>query len=175
MNSCKNCKKKLKKEWKYCPYCGESTGFRLKIPNFLGSKNLESDNFEQNIERMFSAFGFPVKVNVRKHKIKKRKPKKKIKIKNNSIKERKEVQRKIDEQIEPDAEIKRMPNKTIIEVELPNVKSKKDIKMNTFEESLEIRAYAGNKMYFKVLPLPKNSELIKKTFKNKKLKIIFSK
>ncbi len=179
MNRCKKCKNKLRKEWKYCPHCGESVRFKLKIPNFFSAKHVEDDmeDFERDIEKMFSAFGFPsVKFNVKTYRSdgnrileNKRHFKPEIKTSN-----KKEIIRKISERKEPKTEVKTMPNKTIISVSLPDVSSTKDIILNKFEESLEIRAYSGKKLYFKVVPVKKDSKIVKKTFKNKKLEIILS-
>ncbi len=174
MNKCKKCKKNLRKNWKYCPYCGESTRFRIKIPNFFGGRREFNENFEdmgKEIENMFSMMGFPMKVNVKRYNTEtSRPPVKKIKktIKN-------EVPKEIDETLEPEASVKEMPNKTIIKISLPEIESKRDIRIRKLEESLEIRAYRGKTMYFKVIPISKNSKLMEKSFKNKKLKLIFSK
>ena len=178
MNKCKSCKRKLRKEWKFCPHCGESARFRLKIPNFFGNRHAEDDigNFERDIEKMFSAFGFPsVKFNVKTYRSdggrfvensesfgpKIKTPKRKI-------------ERKISERAEPKTSIKTMPNKTIIDVYLPDITSQQDIILNKFEESLEIRAYAGERLYFKVVPVKRDSKIIKKSLKNNKLQIILA-
>lgn len=175
MNNCKKCKKNLKKDWKYCPYCGEYTRFKIKIPNFFSSKHEFEGNMEdmgREIEQVFSMMGFPMKVNVQRHNIQKLRPKKVKKIKR---RKEKEILREVDKTIEPKASVKDMPNKTIIEVSLPKIESKKDINIRKLEESLEIRAYKGKTMYFKVIPLSKNSKIVEKSFKNKKLRLIFSK
>jgi HSP20 family molecular chaperone IbpA len=72
---------------------------------------------------------------------------------------------------EPEAEIKNLGNKQIISIKLPDVKSKEDIEVKKLEQSMEIKAFAGDKAYFKLIPLPANASIVKKEFKNGVLKI----
>ena len=72
---------------------------------------------------------------------------------------------------EPKAEVRDLGNKIEIEVELPDVKSEKDIDVKVLEQSVEIRAFAKDKAYFKLLPIRPNGRLSYKKFENGKLKI----
>ena len=71
---------------------------------------------------------------------------------------------------EPEAEIKSSGNKQIISIKLPDVKEE-DIEIKKLEQSMEIKAFAGDKAYFKLIPLPSNATIVKKEFKNGVLKI----
>ena len=52
------------------------------------------------------------------------------------------------------------------------VKSAKDINIRKFEESVEIKAYAGKKGYFKVIPTLPNTKIVDKKFQDEMLKIV---
>lgn len=54
---------------------------------------------------------------------------------------------------EPSTNIRRLANKIIYELNIPGVKSIKDISITKLENSIEIKALAGNKAYAKLIPL----------------------
>ena len=54
---------------------------------------------------------------------------------------------------EPSTSIRRLANKVIYEVNIPGVKSMNDISITRLENSIEIKALAGNKAYAKLIPL----------------------
>jgi HSP20 family molecular chaperone IbpA len=70
---------------------------------------------------------------------------------------------------EPEAKVSREGNKTIIEINLPDVENEEDIQVKKLEQSIEIRARAKDKLYFKLLPL--TGEIVGKSFKDGVLKI----
>jgi HSP20 family molecular chaperone IbpA len=70
---------------------------------------------------------------------------------------------------EPEAKVSREGNKTIIEIKLPDVEKEEDINVKKLEQSIEIRARAKDKLYFKLLPL--TGEIVGKSFKDGVLKI----
>jgi len=164
---CKRCKKELKKEWKYCPFCGEQTGFRFKFPKLLPERNIEKE-----MEEMLGALGFPnIKIRFQNYGGQLRQ-KTAQKVRENR---KTETSRKVTTIVEPKTKIRYTPNEIYISIMLPDVSSIEDIKVKKLEESLEIRAYVKNKMYFKVVPVNKNSRLMRENFENKILKIILSK
>ncbi|MEM7824975.1 MAG: hypothetical protein QXO27_03305, partial [Candidatus Aenigmatarchaeota archaeon] len=71
---------------------------------------------------------------------------------------------------EPETEIQTVGNKQIISIKLPDVKKEEDIEIKKLEQSLEVKAFAGDKTYFKLIPIPKEASINKK-FKNGLLKI----
>ncbi|MEM5798763.1 MAG: hypothetical protein QXP39_01815, partial [Candidatus Aenigmatarchaeota archaeon] len=75
---------------------------------------------------------------------------------------------------EPKAEIKRLDSKIVVELDLPNVKSESDISIQELEQSVEIRAIAGKKAYFKIITKPEQFRLVKKRFSNGKLYLEFA-
>jgi len=68
---------------------------------------------------------------------------------------------------EPSTNIRRLSNKLIYEIDLPGVKSLKDISIIELENSIEIKAISKNKAYFKLIPL--NYPINDKKFSSGKL------
>ncbi len=54
---------------------------------------------------------------------------------------------------EPETEIKDFGTKQIITIKLPDVKSVKDVEIRKMEHSIEVKAFAGDKAYFKLIPI----------------------
>ncbi|MEM5766552.1 MAG: zinc-ribbon domain-containing protein [Candidatus Aenigmatarchaeota archaeon] len=71
---------------------------------------------------------------------------------------------------EPESEIQTVGDKWIISIKLPGVKSKEDIEIKKLEQSIEVKAFADNKTYFTLIPIP-NGVITSKKFKNGVLKI----
>lgn len=69
-------------------------------------------------------------------------------IDNKKIKRLNELPRK-----EATAEVRRLSNKIIYEINMPGVRSLKDIIINKLENSIEIRAISDENSYFKTLPI----------------------
>ena len=54
---------------------------------------------------------------------------------------------------EPAIDMKDAGAKTIVRLKLPGVKNKDDIEIRKLEQSIEVRAFAGDKAYFKLIPM----------------------
>ncbi len=72
---------------------------------------------------------------------------------------------------EPKASIKRENNKTIIEINLPGVKSERDVDIKKLEQSIEVRGFADDKAYFKLIPIRLGQSIRSYKFKKGKLTI----
>lgn len=70
---------------------------------------------------------------------------------------------------EPETKVQKAGNRQIITINLPDVKEE-DVVVKQLEQSIEVRAYSGDKGYFKLIPIPSNAG-INKEFKNGILKI----
>ncbi len=68
---------------------------------------------------------------------------------------------------EPKTNIRRLSNKVIYEIEIPDVKSLKDVSIIKLESSIEIKAIGKNYAYFKKIPI--NLPLINYIFSDEKL------
>ena len=55
-------------------------------------------------------------------------------------------------------------------MDIPDVKSLDDIEVKQLQQSIEIKAYAGDKAYFKLIPIPSNAT-VNNEFKDGILKI----
>lgn len=74
---------------------------------------------------------------------------------------------------EPRTNVMQMPGKLIVEIELPGVKKEEDIEIREYEESAEVKARAKDKVYLKIITLPKNLTLAAKKLKDSKLRLEF--
>ncbi|MFA4953545.1 MAG: hypothetical protein WC584_04950 [Candidatus Pacearchaeota archaeon] len=54
---------------------------------------------------------------------------------------------------EPSTNVRRLSNKVVYEIDLPGVKSTEDVSIIKLENSIEIKAVAKDKAYFKLLPI----------------------
>lgn len=175
---CGYCDQELEKRWKYCPSCGRSLRHQLNI----------SDIVNEQLEHIKKMFGFSKydKIFVEPNKsimisispgfisrpsisIKPTIPKKSL------YEERETHVRKMPQTvIEPKTKIKRINNKILVSIELPDVKSENDIELSRLRNSTELRAHAGNKGYFKIVNIPSRYKLIDKQFKNQNLELRFA-
>ncbi len=65
---------------------------------------------------------------------------------------------------EPRTEVKRIGDRIVVDMEMPGVRDEKDIEISSLENSIEVRAVAGDKAYFKILTKPPDSGIIEKKF-----------
>ncbi|MEM5772642.1 MAG: zinc ribbon domain-containing protein [Candidatus Aenigmatarchaeota archaeon] len=72
---------------------------------------------------------------------------------------------------EPETQVKNLGDRQIISIKLPGVESEEDIEIKKLEQSLEVKAFAGEKAYFTLLPIPKGSSILEKKFKDGVLNI----
>lgn len=75
---------------------------------------------------------------------------------------------------EPSARISSLGNKVIVDIDLPGVKKEKDIEVLERESSVEVKAIAGDKGFFKILTKPPEFTLKEKTFKKGSLHLEFA-
>ena len=75
---------------------------------------------------------------------------------------------------EPRTSVKRSLSGVEVLMELPGVASEKDIEICELENSLEVKAFAGGKAYFKIITKPPRFRLARKSFQNGILRMVFS-
>ena len=66
---------------------------------------------------------------------------------------------------EPKTCVRRLGDNIVVEVKLPDVKDEGDIEVNSLENSIEVKAMAGDKAYFKILTKPPQTGILRKSFK----------
>lgn len=179
---CPNCNEKIKETFNYCPVCGERLTEREKDWGMLGKNDFvkqEKIGFFEGITgsmldkilkssiRMLEkemqkgpnenpqSFG-NVRLMINGKEIT---PKKIQQIKNetqylpiNFSKDNLEKYRKM-KKIEPNSTLKRIDNKVKYELEVPGVKSIKDISIIKLENSLEVKAVGQKVAYSKRIPI----------------------
>ncbi len=164
---CISCGTELEEAWSFCPICGAKKGHEFG----RGIEDL-MELFERSVKGIFSG-GFPEnfpfgrgfmveitqeggnpKVSVKEFgETKEEKKDEPAAITGKKIPEGSEV-------IEPRVTVR--GDERIIEVHLPEVRSESDIHLKKFHDSLEIRAYGDNKVYFAILPNVKAPNLEQK-------------
>jgi len=75
---------------------------------------------------------------------------------------------------EPKTEVKRVGGSVVVDINIPGVKSDDDIEIKRLESSVEVKAIAGEKAYFKILTKPAQFRLVGRSFNNGVLSLEFS-
>lgn len=75
---------------------------------------------------------------------------------------------------EPAADVKRIGERVVVDIKMPGVLSEEDIEVRDLESSVEVKALAGEKAYFKILTKPPQFRLNKKSFEDGVLHMEFS-
>jgi HSP20 family molecular chaperone IbpA len=191
---CRNCGNNVKDDWRFCPYCGEYLKKDI-FERFLPFKHFEEieKEIDEELKRLDKMF--KISFDIPKAKIKPKefsgisitiktetgkKPKIDVKTFGEYKKLEPEIRKKLmvyeggEEKVkppkiteEPETEITKNKNKQIIKIKLPGVKSINDIEIKKLEQSIEIKAFAGDKLYFKLLPII--GTITKKEFKDETL------
>lgn len=96
-------------------------------------------------------------------------------VKDEEIKLPKRKMNKIEEKkfaklprVEPGTKVRRFTDKIVYEIDLPGVKQEKNIIISKLQNSIEVKAFAKDKAYFKLIPL----DLAIKSYKLEKEKLI---
>ncbi|MFZ5955851.1 MAG: hypothetical protein ACOYT4_05500 [Nanoarchaeota archaeon] len=176
---CIGCGKKIDKKFNFCPYCGfsfkqekEETEFgmlgrddviddvelarELRLP--FGLDKL-MDSLIKQLNKELSSMaaeggpnGFKIQISTGKPKIgdiiEEGIDEKPQHISREEIERRKNLPKK-----EAQSNVRRLGDRIIYEISVPNVKSKKDVIISKLENSIEIKAYSPENCYFKTIPL----------------------
>lgn len=167
------CGEKLEGKWNFCPYCGKN----------LKERDINEEIGKQ-LQRMNRVLGFGKVIGLPKMDIKQgsdgisiiissdmgmqpnmARPKREIVVER-PVENTRKMPKSVEE---PETKIERTGNRQTISIRLPGVKYE-DIEIKRLEQSVEIRAFAGEKAYFKVIAIPSNAA-INKSFKDDMLKI----
>lgn len=195
---CKRCGKGMKNDWKFCPYCGQGTKYRRQYKDVFEDVEKEFERIDKMFGPVFVKFpkldtnspfkggginiviksgtGMKPKINVRTSgRYKKLEPqlKKRLGVREGigGVKEEKRKVRIPKKTEEPETRIESRGNEETITVKLPDVKKLEDIEIRKLGQSIEIKAFAGDKAYFKLIPIRPNAQISDKDFKDGILKI----
>jgi HSP20 family molecular chaperone IbpA len=163
---CRFCRKELGKDWNFCAYCGKDLPkvFKFRLPN-LGFGR-EEDTFE-SFHLPFGggsiqiSFGTPQRQKVFRPRIKSEPI---------SVPRQTGTARTQQKVIEPKTTVRTAGAGIEIFTEMPGV-SEENIKVNKVGESLEIRGYAEDKTYFKIVPINKNLIITSSSLENNVLRL----
>jgi HSP20 family molecular chaperone IbpA len=75
---------------------------------------------------------------------------------------------------EPKTSVARSASKVVVNIDMPGVRSPQDIEVLDLESSVEVKALAGDKAYFKILTKPPQFKLARKVFEKGILHMEFS-
>jgi HSP20 family molecular chaperone IbpA len=75
---------------------------------------------------------------------------------------------------EPKASIRRLESKVVVDIEMPGVESDENVDVKELENSVEVKAIAGDRAYFKILTKPSSFSLSEKKFEKGRLHLEFA-
>ena len=180
---CKSCREKVSSKYRFCPSCGkEIEGYKredwgmLGREDVIGEESFASPFFTGFSGKMFnSMLGNALKMLEKEMKNMEKAPRSNFRLMINGKeiqigqqKKPKEAVRKIPkrefgkEQLkkiselpkkEPKTSLKRLGDKIIYEIEMPEVKSLNDVLINNLENSIEIKAIGESAVYSKIIPI----------------------
>lgn len=75
---------------------------------------------------------------------------------------------------EPKTSVAKSASKVVVSIHLPDVKSDHDIEISDLESSVEVKALADDRAYFKILTKPPQFRLARKSFEKGVLHLEFS-
>lgn len=81
--------------------------------------------------------------------------------------------RKFEKTEEPECETCKKDGLTVVELEVPKVKSMADVDIAVYDESVEVRAYADKTAFFRIVKIPKGAKLVDKSLDKGKLTLRF--
>lgn len=189
-NKCPRCEFFVKQSWNFCPHCGTN----LKIaeptppqpmPLMMGSViDLNVNDIFKDVNEMLKGMlgEEPFKGSISITKLGGPSgPKIQVKTSGDYKKVEPEINKRLGVKkkislggkatAEPEINVKEMPHETLIEIELPGVKHSENIEIHQLEQSIEVRAASRDKVYFKLIPISENSQIIEKTLNKGTLKI----
>lgn len=81
----------------------------------------------------------------------------------------------IEEVVEPEESVTEARGNTVHVISLPDVTSKSDIRIIKMENSVEVRAMSGKKLYLKIIKREKGEGVLSEEFSNGNLTIVLKK
>ncbi len=160
---CNICNSIVEEKWRFCAACGTNLAGSPNKTDIIAEKAVETSILSALQGMGISGFAIravPSALREQK-KYSKRQPQ------NNFL----QTPNKEITVVEPKTDITRLPGRIIVDADLPEVKSGNNIKIMLLGESIEIRAVAPEKMYLKIMHIPKNMRLAGSSFVEGKLKI----
>ena len=158
---CQFCGLSVEKEWSFCPQCGRplrTQGINISGINIDVTKMIR-ELMPQVLNGAMDGSIFVSKQNER--------PQRKETGARSSF-PAKEV-------IEPEDLVSKHGNTVIHAISLPGVKDKSDIDINKMENSIEVRARNGDRLYLKILRRDRKQSVVSEEFANENLILVLRK
>lgn len=161
---CSNCGRKAAEDWRVCPYCG--TEFRR---SFFEEMDREFEEVARTLMRSFDVFQRPGRgVALRIHQEGGRPPE--VSVAPIKRPRKAKVGRPRPEKtVEPEAKTTSVGGKIVAELAVPEVRKPQDVEIHVLENSVEIRAYGKNVLYFKILKIPEGATVTNRRLEGGKL------
>jgi HSP20 family molecular chaperone IbpA len=158
---CLFCGMPIEKEWSFCPQCGRplrTQGINISGLNIDVTK-MVNELIPQVLNGVFngSIFTEKPKDNQQKHESNMRQ------------------QFSAKEIIEPEDLISKHGDTVIHAISLPGVRNRSDIDIKKMENSIEVRAKNGDKLYLKILRRDRKQSVISEEFANENLVLVLRK
>lgn len=178
---CHYCANLVESKWSYCPVCGHKVDHQSTFVNLINKhldqirKRFSTQLYDKNTKEstmgnitisITTGFGSP-KISAGTNKSQDLQHYEARKNKTAERTQPKEI-------IEPEIIMKKTGDDITVDAHLPGVKSENDVEINAMSNSVELRAYAGDKGYFKILNIPNSFDLVDKKLKDEKLRLQFS-
>lgn len=75
---------------------------------------------------------------------------------------------------EPATDVRRLDGRVVVDMDVPGVRKEDDIEIAELESSVEVKAFAGDKAYFKILTIPEQFSLKERRFSRGRLHLEFA-
>ncbi len=162
---CQFCGESVQKEWKFCPQCGRPlhtqglniSGINIDVTKMIGqimpqilngvmnSNFAGTDNQQKNKSR-YSKKG-----------------------------ETASRMGNVSKVLEPEDIVSNYGDTVVHSIALPGVMDRSDIDINKMENSIEVRALSGDRMYLKIIKREKGQGLVSQEFVNESLVLVLKK
>ncbi len=160
---CGGCSYVLDKRWNFCPNCGQPMNGQNVS---LGNLNIDLNKVMQQMmgPLMNSVIGGGFFQNQQQ-------PKQKTNVQEKLNK----TMSNVNEVIEPEDLVSDHGDTTVHAISLPGVKNKSDINVMKMENSIEVRAVSGKRLYLKIIKRDKGEGIISEQFTNGNLVLVLKK
>lgn len=160
---CKSCSEGVDKSWNFCPNCGNPVKAGVAGANPLGV----------DLNKMFQQMVTPLLNNLMGGVAMNANAQNKRSTGQNDRFSR--AMTNIKEVVEPEDIIEDMGDMVTHSISLPGVDNKTDVNVTKMENSIEVRAITGKKMYLKIIKRDRRDGIVSEDFFNENLVLVLRK
>jgi HSP20 family molecular chaperone IbpA len=188
---CESCGAELKANWRFCPSCGARVG--RPRPDIFEEVERAFEEFDKMFSPRFFRFPrikFPTRgggVSITIRSGLGREPEVRVSTFGDYKRFEPEIKRRLGlkpplEEVEekprvpkvteePEMTVERVDDRQVLRLKLPGIRSVGDVDVRKLEQSIEIRAFADDKAYFKLIPVKPETQVLRKDLKDETLEI----